>query len=89
MGEQGGYVYAIGIEGTTGERGGRMQAVEQLVAISIGISVFGVVVLGGVLAYVARQVRHVADIQRAIFLQLRHDHTDLTRELAEIKRLME
>jgi hypothetical protein len=66
-----------------------MQAVEQLVAISIGISVFGFVVLGGVLAYVARQVRHVADIQRAIFLQLRHTHGDVTRELAEIKRLME
>jgi hypothetical protein len=66
-----------------------MQAGEQLVAISIGISVFGFVVLGGVLAYVARQVRNVADIQRAIYLQLRHNHGDVTRELAEIKRLME
>jgi hypothetical protein len=63
-----------------------MQAVEQLVAISIGVSVMGFVILGICLG---RMVRDVAAIQRAIFLQLRQNHEDVARELADIKRLVE
>jgi hypothetical protein len=64
-------------------------AFEQLVAISIGFSVFGFVVLG-VLTYLClREVRVVANIQRAIFLRLRQDGIDVRAELAAIKELLE
>jgi hypothetical protein len=63
-----------------------MTNLDQLVAISIAVSVFGFIVLG---LGLGRMIRDVAAIQRAIFLQLRRDKADLDRELAAIKALIE
>jgi DMSO reductase anchor subunit len=62
------------------------QSLDQLVAIAIAVSVFGFVVLGIALV---RGLQHIANIERAIFLQLRRDKADLSRELAELKALLE
>lgn len=62
---------------------------ETLVAISIAFSVFGFAFLGVITWLCLREVRVVADIQRAIFLQLRRDGVDIKTELAALKALMD
>jgi hypothetical protein len=66
-----------------------MQPLEHLVALSIAMSVFGFLGLGLLTWLCLREVRHIGDIQRAIFLQLRRDGVDIQAGLAELKALLE
>ena len=62
-----------------------MDPTHVLITINILAGVLGFLVLGIILS---RDLREISHIQRALFLMLRRQYTDIERELQEIRDLV-
>ena len=62
-----------------------MDPTHVLITINILVGVLGFLILGIILS---RDLREISHIQRALFLMLRRQYTDIERELQEIRDLV-
>ncbi len=62
-----------------------MDPTHVLITINILVGVLGFLILGIILS---RDLREISHIQRALFLMLRRQYTDIERELQDIRDLV-